>query len=70
MRENIGLFIWVWILGANAVLLLLSGWLGGSQAAGSYGGRGSLRGYPHAPSRETSSAVNERDVSTVEIARA
>jgi len=35
MRENIGLFIWLWILIANAALLLLSG-LRSSPDAGGY----------------------------------
>ena len=30
MREHIGLLIWIWILGANALLLIISGMGGGS----------------------------------------
>jgi hypothetical protein len=32
MREHIGLLIWVWILGANALLLIVSGMVGGSDS--------------------------------------
>jgi hypothetical protein len=39
MREHIGLFIWVWILGANAALLLISQLFGGSQPVGPYADR-------------------------------
>jgi hypothetical protein len=30
MHAHIGLLIWVWILGANALLLIISGMAGGS----------------------------------------
>jgi hypothetical protein len=39
MREHIGLFIWVWILGANSALLLISHFFGRSQPVGPYAGR-------------------------------
>jgi hypothetical protein len=39
MREHIGLFIWVWIIGANAALLLISQFFGGSQPVGPYARR-------------------------------